>query len=135
MRLNLTRQELGDFLIMILFDRSFDDSFIDHNENFTELMNQLIQRGLQTSVFEYYFEVDPQLRTLYNQWRSAYDTENRRTSIEIHPDIVEEKQTEQDFYRELITEVVKKAVDKENPNPEKLKQLQDEILELYELKG
>jgi hypothetical protein len=67
MRLNLTKKQLGDFLILVLFDRAFDEDFIKNNEVFDDLMTQLEKRGLQTVIFNKYFSVDAALRGKYKQ--------------------------------------------------------------------
>ncbi|MFW6173621.1 MAG: hypothetical protein ACOC5T_07745 [Elusimicrobiota bacterium] len=67
MRLNLTKQELGDFIIMLLFDKAFDEEFLMNNENFQEFMKRLRSKGLQSIAFDAFFSVDPQLRAMYKK--------------------------------------------------------------------
>jgi hypothetical protein len=67
MRLNITKKQLGDFIILLLFDRAFDEEFISENEIFNDLMDKLENRGLQTLIFNKYFDVDAQLRGKYKQ--------------------------------------------------------------------
>lgn len=127
MRLNLTKKQLGDFLILVLFDRAFDEDFIKNNEVFDDLMTQLEKRGLQTVIFNKYFSVDAALRGKYKQWRNAFDNESRKVAVEISPDGKNEEEI-YDFYKDIVTETVKQVTGKKELNEKKLKDLQDYIL-------
>lgn len=73
-KLNITKEELGDFIIMVFFDKMFDDSFLKNNENFDELFQELAGMGLKGRIFDKYFDVDPKIRSRYRMFkRSFYD--------------------------------------------------------------
>ncbi len=124
MRFNLTKKQLGDFIIMLLFDSLFDDEFLDNNEEYRDLVEWLSGKGAQSRIFKLFFKVDGTIRSRYKIFRKFYDEDGKRVSIDMYNDINEQE----DFYKELITEVVKRVTGKEDPNPEKLQSLQEDII-------
>lgn len=124
MRLNLTKNQLGDFIIMLLFDSSFDDEFLQNNEKYRILIDDLSQKGLQSKVFKLFFDVDSQIRARYKSFRNSYDRDGKKVSIELFDDLTEQE----NFYKDIITEIVKRVTGKEEPNPEKLQSLQEDII-------
>lgn len=124
MRFNLVKRQLGDFIIMLLFDSAFDDEFLQDNELYRTLIDEMASKGLQSRAFKAFFKVDGQVRARYKMFRDAYEKDGRRVSIELFDDLTEQE----DFYKELITEVVKRVTGKEEPNPEKLQSLQEDII-------
>ncbi len=125
MRLNLNKNQLGDLIIMLLFDSAFDDEFLEQNTHYRELIDELTQQGLQNRTFKRFFKVDGQIRARYKMFRDAFDSKGKRVTIELLADMFE---NEDDFVRYIITETVKKITGKENPNPDKLTSLQESIL-------
>lgn len=131
MRLNITRKELGDIILLLMFDKSFDEEFIEQNELFNEVFDALKNRGIDSLLFRTYFDINGNLRRMYRQWKSVFDYDKRRLSIEIFPDELEESvpiNQDTEYLKSIIEKTVKKVIKKENLNPEKLKKLQEEIL-------
>jgi len=125
MRLNLTKHQLGDFIIMLLFDLCFDDEFLkDH-----QAIRNIIERtsGLQSRTFNSFFKVDGHIRAKYKMFKNAFDIDNRKVYIELSPGL-EESKDEIEIYKEIVSETVKQITGKQILNEKKLESLQEYII-------
>ena len=39
-RFNIEKQQLGDLIILLMFDKMFDEEFMNNNEKFNELFDE-----------------------------------------------------------------------------------------------
>lgn len=124
-KLRLNKEKLGDFFILVLFDKLFDETFLVDNPKFNEVFETMEARGLKSIVFDNYFEVDPQLRSKYKQFRKEFDKEGSKVSLFMFDDI----QEEYDDYRELIVECVKRITGKSNPDPDRLEEFTKQVID------
>lgn len=124
-RLRLTKKQLGDFVIMLFFDKLFDETLLEENEKFNEIFEKLETLGLKGFIFQKFFDVDPSIRSKYKQFRKNFDKDNGSVSI-----IMTENEVEEDYsdYRELIVESIKRITGKENPDPEKVQEFTNKLI-------
>jgi len=121
-RLNIKKQELGDLIVLLLFDKLFNKEFIEESELFNTLIEVLENKGMKSKLFQYYFDVDPSLRSKYKHFSRKIEEQNASVWIK------EDTQQNESYEEQLITEVVKKVTGKDNPNEEKLQMLINELL-------
>jgi hypothetical protein len=90
-KLNITKEKLGDFLIMILFDKLFNKEFVNSSEAFNKLKQDLEDKGMKSKIFKSYFDIDIELRTKYRQF-SKMILKDRDVAVNIqHNKNTEEK--------------------------------------------
>jgi hypothetical protein len=125
-KLRLNKEKLGDFLILVLFDKLFDDTFLVDNPKFNEVFEKMESLGLKSIIFDNYFNVDPSLSSKYKQFRREFDKEGSKVSLFMFDDIQEEYD---DDYREIIMECVKRITGKNNPDPNKVEEFTKQVID------
>lgn len=125
-RLNITKKQLGDFIIMLFFDKFFDEELLQENEKFNEVFRKMESLGLKGYIFKRFFDVDPQIRSKYKIFRRNFDDEDSSVSIVMKNSVEENEDSD---YRELILETIKRITGKENPDMKKVDQFTNELLE------
>ena len=125
-RLNINKQQLGDIIVLILFDKLFNEDFIKSSALFNDIRDLMNKKGMKGKIFQMYFDIDPSLRSKYKQFSNKINGD-QNVSIWIKEN--EENEEQQNEEKEqLIIETVKRVTGKSNPNEEKLQQLIDELL-------
>jgi hypothetical protein len=108
-----------------MFDKMFDDEFMNDNEKINELFEDLKGLGLKGKLFDKYFDIDMKVRSKYFIFRREFDKENTQVSIKMHPDQLKESYG---TYEEVILECIKKLSGKSDPNPEKVKLFTEQVI-------
>jgi len=124
-RFNIEKQQLGDLIILLMFDKMFDEEFMNNNEKFNELFDELKGLGLKGKLFDKYFSIDPQIRSKYKIFRREFDNENSQVSVRMMPNETNESL---DIYEEIIYECIKRITGKDEPNPEKVKLFTEQVI-------
>mgnify|MGYP000423853844 CR=1 FL=1 len=124
-RFNIEKQQLGDLIILLMFDKMFDEEFMNNNEKFNELFDELKGLGLKGKLFDKYFSIDPQIRSKYKIFRREFDNENSQVSVRMLPNETNESL---DIYEEIIYECIKRITGKDEPNPEKVKLFTEQVI-------
>ena len=122
-RLNIKKEKFGDIIVLILFDKLFDPGFVSESKLFNEIANRLDKKGLKSILFQYYFDVDPNIRSRYKMFKKMI--QNNDVSIRITTD----KANQNEDYKRIIRETVKRVTGKHNPDSEKLEILTEQILD------
>jgi len=121
-RLNVKKHKFGDIIILILFDKLFDQNYIEESPLFNELAETLNKKGMKSFLFQWYFSVDPNIRSRYKQFKKMI--KNNNVSINITTD----NESQNEDYKKIILETVKRVTGKHNPDSEKLHILTEQIL-------
>jgi hypothetical protein len=124
-RLNITKKELGDFIIMLFFDKFFDEELLQENEKFNDFFHKMESLELKGYIFKKYFDVEPNIRSKYKMFRRNFDDEGSNVNIFMKDSVDEEENLD---YKELILETIKKVTGKENPDKEKINQFTNDLL-------
>lgn len=124
-KFSIDKKQLGDLIILLMFDKMFDDEFMNDNEKFNELFEDLKGLGLKGKLFDKYFDIDMKVRSKYFIFRREFDKENTQVSIKMHPDQLKESYG---TYEEVILECIKKLSGKSDPNPEKVKLFTEQVI-------
>lgn len=124
-RFNIEKQQLGDLIILLMFDKMFDEEFMNNNEKFNELFDELKGLGLKGKLFDKYFSIDPQIRSKYKIFRKEFDNENSQVSVRMLPNETNESL---DIYEEIIYECIKRITGKDEPNPERVKLFTEQVI-------
>lgn len=133
-----SKDKLGDFIILLLFDKVFNEEFLSDNERFEEVFSQLDKLNLRSILFDKYFEIDSGLRTKYKRFRSKFDKEDTNVMLYIIPgeeekknESIQQKVDSDDLvlsYKQLIYECIRKITGKENPDPLKVEEFTNNML-------
>ena len=111
-RLTIPKEKFGDLIILLLFDKVFDEEFMVDNERFNAVFEKLKDKGIKSILFSEYFNLDSKIKNRYKKFRSHLQEEGEDVSLFLfHTDTIEESE---DFYKELIRESVKKLTKKEH---------------------
>lgn len=125
-RINITKGKLGDLLVLLLFEKFKDENFIKESETFNELLDALKTKGLRAKLHEFFFDVNPNLRSRFKQF-SKMIRKDRDVAINIWFDD-EESVNENEYQKRIIETCVKKLTKRDNPNKEKLDSFIKEVL-------
>ena len=122
-KLNIKKKKFGDIIVLILFDKLFDPDFVNESHLFNEIANKLDKKGFRSILFQYYFDVDSNIRSRYKMFKKLIES-NNNVAINITTD----KEDQNEDYRKIIKETVKRVTGKHNPDSEKLNLLTEQIL-------
>lgn len=125
-RMNITKGKLGDLLALLLYEKMKNDEFVSESEMLNELIDVMKTKGLRPKLHSFFFDVEGNFRSRFRQMVKMLE-KDRDVAINIWFDEDEPKNEEVE-YRQIIEACVKKLTKKENPNPEKLEEFINEVI-------
>lgn len=125
-RLRVTKKQFGDVIILLLFDKFFDEDFLSQNEAFNDVFDKMERAGLKGKIFQKYFDVEPSIRSKYKQFKRNFNEEGNAVSVYMADGDDIEESTEE--YREIILETIKRVTGKEDPDIEKVEEFTNNLL-------
>ena len=87
MRINLDHNEFLDFICVMLYDILKNDDYLQGNENFNELVDNLEKKGITPLLFKYYLSVPSEIRKEYKSRfkKSLKDNSKMPGTLFIYP--------------------------------------------------
>lgn len=85
-RFRIPKSQLEDLLIMMLFDRLFDESFMiqeTEESKFQHIFEAMSSAGFKSKLFSEYFKVDSFIRIRYKRLKKEFTKEGNDVIIQL----------------------------------------------------
>lgn len=112
----ITKSEFEDFICLYMLNKMTGDKAV--NPKFAQVMTKIKNAGMQSILYNYFQNVKASSRVKYKIFTDSLKN-GEQTNLFINENEI----------KDLIEYVVKRAINKENLNVEKLKLLQENVIE------
>ena len=112
MKINISPEEFGDFVISFLFDKLLHfDEVIPDNNDFNKIMEVMENKGMKARFMRYYLDMDAVNRKKYKRIKKVFDgTTNEMSTINIVPEksVEKKKKPKEGIIKKILKKLLKK---------------------------